>query len=894
MSVKNLLLGLFLLAGCFVSGAGTVVYQNDFSTRQSVVKPQPGAWRTYEYTLDARLGYNYSAPNYGESFTENTPWSKPSEQQDGWVLGGSGNGYFPGTWVRTNSEAECPGDTTHRFGTFEFNAGDHTWNRVLQPIGNSFSNGVVRYMVDMRPPKWWGAAHGGEWVPLFRFYPAFRRDLRNPDFGGDAEENPCAIGFSRTAAGTGTMDNVLVEGAQKCFRTGTTPIYISGSWVTPGNWYRCLVILDIDNKTVDTSMYDMGDRVPDFDADLGPCVLYQDGPEAWRWPIDETRGPIDGIAFQSEGINSYGVVTNMPCFTNIKVEWKAPGAEEFLSCYENDFTTCRKRTLAPMTESHDYPEITTAAGSTTVTAYQTAMAANAFPATDSREQLVPMQTFSGTEEANAELQPVGFDNWRRISYKNWASATIADYDGDKKFRVTWPWGYGDTGEEVIGLFTQPLGEVITSGKVRLVADIRTPARFWYTSNSGLYVLLGDSRHYTSFGNYGSAVTYAALAGIGQDGNGHCYPEMKTGGGWTSASDYGCKFSHWYRVELVADAANKTYTYRLYDIAGETPALVYENKDLASAAKEVQDNIAAFTLSSYGAGVEPGDEHLFDNVVVWKNWDEASGTGDEIYRNDFSSVRRRSAGVSERLGDAPNLTTAEKDCWTIRGGDSAGVLRALGDNDNPCVCFFALDKNPYVMQDFGTAVRYGSLTFSADIRPPNIWHATDFGREVSVYVGGQKMAQGNLGYGRSVFSSAAMCFGFDGGGTDWDTGLSISRSVAPYVMSGSEARYFDPKFVDPTHWYRFVSKFDMKTKKVDVAIYDMGASHPDADAPLGTKIAEATGLDFVDGTVEELSTVCLYAVSGRQNKPWQREDEGCAFFDNLKAVHKPNGFTFIIR
>lgn len=38
----------------------------------------------------------------------------------------------------------------------------------------------------------------------------------------------------------------------------------------------------------------------------------------------------------------------------------------------------------------------------------------------------------------------------------------------------------------------------------------------------------------------------------------------------------------------------------------------------------------------------------------------------------------------------------------------------------------------------------------------------------------------------------------------------------------------------------------------------------------------------------------FAVAGRQNKPWQREDEGCTFVDNLKAEHEASGCSVIIR
>ena len=894
MNTKHLILGAAVAGAVCGLDAKTVIYSNDFSTRTSVVRAEPGPWSTYAYTVGARLAYSYSASWY--NYSPDIHWSDPTQIQDGWVQGAAGGyqeeagHYFPGSYVRVNNEDECPGDTTHPFGAFRFNALSHTWCRVLQPIGNSFSNGVVRYAVDMRPPQVWGATKYGGWGPLFRFYPAFQRDLRHPEIGDNTEENPCAIGFAQNTA-TDSPGNALVQGAKRNLRYGTENNFYGT--VEPGHWYRCHVTIDIDRATCFMSMDDMGGAVPSWDsAPVQADVLRMDTERSWRFPMTPERGPIDGIAFQVEGVNSMDVVTNMPSFTNIKVEWKAPGTDTFLSCYENDFIICRKRTLQPPAPTFTYPEITTATAfaANDACARGSLWGADHLPDRADTALLVTKPLNSGES-----VEAVGFDNWRRIYCTGWAFATVANYDGNHVLRASWPYGPGDE-EGVYGCFAQPLGETLTSGKVRMLADMRTPARFWYTANSGLYVCFGDANHHSSYGGGidGSQTTYVSLAGIGCGGETLCYPEWKTANSWPNAKgDFTCETSRWYRVETVVDLDARTWGFSIFDLEGGAPEQpVFTRTGLAYAHPAAQPNIAAFSISAYGAGYDADGVMLYDNIQVWKNWNEQEGTGDEIYRNDFTTRTRPSVRMAESLGDAPNVTSDETDRWTIRGGDADWVKRVKGENGNPCASFFCQNCNTHPMQDFGTSVRTGKLTVSADVRPPSVWHTGGVGRDVGVYVGGPELAQGNLFANAEIWKAAATGFGFDGGGAPWNA-AQVSHLVTAYCQDGLEARRFGFT-TDPSHWYRFKATFDLKTRKVRVNVHDMGAGHPELDTPDGTLVGLIENLAFVNDQVEELTTVCLRGVGLRTDKPWMAEDAGSAFFDNLKAEFTPLGCSIIVR
>ena len=79
MSVKQVLLG-FVVVGCVCgANAGSVVYQNDFSRRTSIVKPGP--WRELNYVTGARLAYSYATTRY--MYTDDLPWACARKSRGG-------------------------------------------------------------------------------------------------------------------------------------------------------------------------------------------------------------------------------------------------------------------------------------------------------------------------------------------------------------------------------------------------------------------------------------------------------------------------------------------------------------------------------------------------------------------------------------------------------------------------------------------------------------------------------------------------------------------------------------------------------------------------------------------------------------------------------------------
>ena len=145
---------------------GEVLYANDFSTRGGASAAPSGNWRCYDYQ-PGKVAYNYPKATSGSyTWSDGLAWAVPSDEQDGWVLSGNGT-WAPNASVVTNSAAERPGDTDRPFLAFGINNANFYAARAYQPIGNSFTNGVVEYWVDMRGPGKWGSTASS---PYFRFH----------------------------------------------------------------------------------------------------------------------------------------------------------------------------------------------------------------------------------------------------------------------------------------------------------------------------------------------------------------------------------------------------------------------------------------------------------------------------------------------------------------------------------------------------------------------------------------------------------------------------------------------------------------------------------------------------------------------------------------------------
>ena len=212
------------------------------------------------------------------------------------------------------------------------------------------------------------------------------------------------------------------------------------------------------------------------------------------------KGGISGIGI--DGIGSYkladGAITNKVLVDNIRVSWKAPEAEEFEVCYENDFATRRYRTLSAAnrnTESAAYaPRTVVTNTATTFTGY--VKVAEDFQV----ERIVPPMR-SPADKA----QPVGLDGWRLLPYDDVNDANgchpgVSDYttggdpDGEGGFSLT----YGHQG--AWSLMGQTLEAAYTSGKVRILADVRLPLGGLNTCKTGtrrIAIGLGSAAMYSA-------------------------------------------------------------------------------------------------------------------------------------------------------------------------------------------------------------------------------------------------------------------------------------------------------------------------------------------------------------------------------------------------------------
>ena len=200
--------------------------------------------------------------------------------------------------------------------------------------------------------------------------------------------------------------------------------------------------------------------------------------------------------------------------------------------------------------------------------------------------------------------------------------------------------------------SQTLGEKITSGKVRLSVDGRTPSQ-WYITDRGLYVALGNDYLYSEAGTGDYMNYYAARIGVtSPDNTTKPHPKYYGADGATDINTTNVTFCSWQRYVITADLDQKTYDWAIYDIGGgvanrpnpETPVasgagVPFVNHDLS--------DIASFVLLGYGfVGTRTfNDQILFDNIQVWKNWDDSTQTGDLIYYNDFEERRRAAWGAS---------------------------------------------------------------------------------------------------------------------------------------------------------------------------------------------------------------------------------------------------------
>lgn len=861
------------LAACLAGALpAETIYRNDFSVRTSKLPvPLESDWVRYDYTPGGSLAYTYGKQNL--AYTENMPWTDPSQMQDGWIHGAYARQH-PVAFVTNNVDS----DTERPFAAFDSSNSSYT-GTLYQAVGNAFSNGTLTIWIDMRSPSSWGGQK------IFRFFPAFRTYLENPEGISNPVKYPavCGLqnacvrffGFSNSAGGASSLAG---------------DFYNSSLSIPLGRWVRYRMTLYLDTKKVDCSVWQLGDTVPTWDTAVTDEGLHKTGARFYRYITNET-GPIAGLGLYVSGVDSDGTVAKMAAFTNIRLEWQAPGSSISVPCYSNNFVTCWKRRLTPGAEtSHTYE----AATSSVVT--------NSYNPTSVYHMAYNQSQYARLTPPASSTRAVGVDDWKRCD----ADGGSVYVGGTKDLTNTnfiKMCCYTNENAAIVGgayvVLSQTLGQKITSGKVRISVDGRSPGQ-WATSGSRhLCVGLGSDDLYSTATteNYGDYCM--AKIGVFASGTSNAKkpnPVHYDQDGETIDSTTNFTLRTWQRYVITADLDNKTYDWAIYEIGGGSadkpnPEPPSSSGTGVSFINDVSD-IASFVL--FGSGFERSstfNNHiLFDNIQVWKNWDDATQTGDLIYFNDFKKRRRVVTVDARPLTGKSNVEKPEHDFW-VRRGSCDGFLSIIGDA-NPAVSLDG-DGEKLAFHSLGLRPPFSTSRMTVtriDVRPPDFWYG-EGRKHAQVVLGGEDATQGDMFAGADPLAKAPIRFGFVQSGTDKDTCGRYANTVA-FAVNGSfdETASFA---VDTSSWYRFVVRTRPADGTYDLDIYRQGA-HPGIDDANGTPVASYSGLAYSDGADRELTSIGIASSGMRGFSPQLAEDPGSAMFDNIAVDSVPVGTAFTIR
>lgn len=842
-----------LIAGMVSFLYGEVVYENDFSTRTSVGAIPTTNWYEMAYHVGV-LARNYNKNWNGAG----TPYEQPNQIQDGWALaniGRNNNTYvWASSYVATNSLEEVPeGDSTNQFYKIDGVIYPRS-NLATHPIGNEFTNGVLRLTADMRAP----AVYVSDCYA--RVMPLFRSQMNALDWSG-SYQTPAAFGMQ--SRGSKIVPFLLYGDGDETAAHGDDFPNWENSHAMGRNWYRFVTDIDLDAKRVSCSVYQLGLENPTPETQ-GTLVGTRSNKQFYR-PLTAERGAISGI-----GILTYrtfaeeGTVTNAACFDNLSVAWKAPGTTDFQLCYENDFNVRRCRTLTPP--------------SSTTGSYDAAVPVeyDEFSSYILDKKIVPDSDLS---LRNKQPQPLGFDNWRRINDDGTGQATVVDSGTS----------YGHvlrmTANSIFVCVSQPLGEDITSGKVRMSADIRLPDQWHWTLSRSAAITMGTTA-FASTLHMNFSNDRIGNVGIGSNTSNTEFHPACNGDYDTSVN---CVSQNWYRVIQTADLYEQKYDYEIYHL---TTNGVVDGEPVSSASgmtfsKEVR-SIGAFALFAYAPGSTMAQAVLFDNVKIWKNVDTAQEV--LVYSNDFTT-RKRLANVA-RTDIAPVIDRPDSgvDSWARRNNGTAQAF--VQTAANPALAIVGAKDHAYVFHPLGTTVGLGKvLKFSVDLRPSR-QYAWTTAQGAAVLLGDDAFLQGNRNQDDSFGRHASVDFGFKGAASGANA-VGLHVGSVPYVASAGQVQLGEA--IDTSHWYRFRVTAPVDGPTYSVKLYDMGASHPEMTSADGALVSSFDNLAYANGgPVDGFSGFSLAAYGVPGFSTYNPEDPDIVLFDNVCVDVSSLGFSIIFR
>ena len=879
-----------LLAGTVQAN---VIYENDFSVRTSAKAIPSSAW---QQSVPYHVGELYVPYT---SYTAGNVFSDTAKIQDGWAKGYDGDlTKDPDFMVR----ADAGGNQFAAFindGEVTDPSKDHN-ARAIHPFYNSITSGILRMQIDLRAPSSYPNA-GNNNIFVGPYY----RKYVNLNWGGTVSNRPGMFGFNLNG-GQGVKTYIYGGNGSGTFDGSF------GNKVTAGHWYRFVIDFNFDTKKLGGTVYDMGTDVPTF-ASTG--TKFQDLPtKGFNTNPSAEAGPAEGICIADAGsVSGRGASEDLQkasCVDNIRLSWRASGTDFGANdvFYENDFSLRRGRTIVPGSSATSFTY--TPPTGTMEYAY-TGFTVNKYNDVVGATNCVLTAPIVGRKNGQKVAQPYGLDGWRRMNCDGLSDFSIVNPSGNggNRLMVSGP-------NATFGIVSQPIGDTITTGDVKLSFDFRPPSN-WYHSSRLLYAMLAGDDYLNSGDDNTQSTCYAARLGV----NATSQTAMTFASRAAGDFHYGNAATglHYYRgiMTVHLDANPRTVDLAIYDMGTSSRDGSYEvptdQQPVYERSGETIYNNASFKnitcVAFYVSGVAgreggkfTGDNVAFlDNIKVWK---KASSVTDwtKVYYNDFTTrVRYQLPAPYPFL--VPDIGRFGVDGWVKRHNALNPLL--ITPDENPALYGNAVSYSSsrltsdgsytWAMQQLGTSVRKGKVTMQVDMRPPRTW--TEKNYVASVVLGNDLYYQGvqQESHPNYFLKEYQVRFGFAQSGTTANTNGRYPTTKLFYRPSSGNTLL--NASVDPTHWYRFVVESDVTSGKYDLAVYDLGTAHPTfATATPAATLAEVKDIGYCNALEagEGLSTLGVTVQGVREERPWETDDPGLVLIDNIRITRCPPGMALFLR
>ena len=857
-----------MVATCTFTGFGKVVYENDFATRTSEKAIPTSGWYEIPYSV------GILARDYARTWSsDNTPYERQNEVQDGWALANYGSPTSTGdamapAYVSTNTVQQVPeGDSRNQF--FEMHGDGSMAGAIVatHPIGNDFTNGTVRFTADIRSPGAWVRPQNSD--RQARVMPLFKSQMNALNWNGGGGVAPVQFGL-QWRHDLGKTRPYLTKGSGDSTEALQNHHVESVNCNMGRDWYRFVVDVNLDTRKFSYEIYNLGAGNPTLETPNGSAVA--SGNDLWlHRPLTPERGAISGIGiFINMTQSDENSVTNSACFDNLTVAWKAPGATDFQLCYENDFTTRRSRTLCPSgTVSYTY---TSAADAATT---------DQFSGYSNDKRIIPAWN---ENHGKTEPHPLGIDNWRRI---NSGSGHVHAIDAGSTYGRVLRFTKNSSGGNFTTI-TQPLGEEIASGKVRISADVRLPDKWYWDTARQLFISMGTAAHASALNNQ-STVDHIGNVGVKDTTKtSSSVADFHPFSGTIYDDSFKCTPTNWYRFVQTANLATKKFDSEIYHLVGGEPDGEPIHAETGVAFTYNIDAIGSIVLGAYGTGDTYYKAAFFDNIKVWKNYGEANQT--LIYSNNFSTRQR--TFTTGRLNVAPVIHRPDSgvDFWARRASATASAF--VQTAENPALAIAHPSQYTFVFHPFGTTAKRGrTLKFRIDIRPSRQW-TWSTQRGCQVVMGDDVFLQGIRSKNVTFDGRSSVTFGFScPNGTA--NACNVYEGAQAYVYSGNASQ--TGVTATESHWYRFCMTAEVGAPTYSLKIYDMGTAHPEMATQNGELVNSFDDLAYRNGgSANGISGFALSAFGAPGFSSWNPEDPDLVLFDNIQAEIEDRGLILTFR